>query len=105
MIRGLFSAASGMNAQKLQIDVIANNLANINTSGFKKSKAEFHDLIYQTLREPGARSTITTEIPSGIQVGLGVKPVSVNKVFSQGNFKHTGNPLDIVIEGIQTCRR
>lgn len=99
MIRALYSAASGMNAQKLQIDVIANNLANINTAGFKKSKTEFHDLIYQTLREPGARSTITTEIPTGIQVGLGVKPVSINKIFSQGGFKHTGNSLDMVIEG------
>lgn len=99
MIRSLFTAASGMQAENLNIDVISNNLANVNTSGYKKSRAEFQDLLYQTLREPGARSTITTEIPSGVQVGLGVKPVAVNRVFSQGNFKHTGNPLDIVIEG------
>jgi len=99
MMRALFSGASGMQAQTLNIDVISNNLANINTTGFKKSRAEFQDLIYQTLREPGARSTITTEIPTGVQVGLGVKPVAVNKIFSQGNFKHTGSPLDLVIEG------
>jgi len=99
MIRALFTAASGMQAETLNIDVISNNLANINTSGFKKSRAEFQDLIYQSIREPGAKSTISTEIPTGIQVGLGVKPVAVNRVFSQGNFKHTGNPLDLVIEG------
>jgi len=99
MIRALFTATSGMQAETLNIDVIANNLANISTTGFKKSRTEFQDLIYQTLREPGARSTISTEIPSGIQVGLGVKPVAVNRIFTQGNFKHTGNPLDMVIEG------
>ncbi len=99
MIRALFTAASGMQAETLNIDVISNNLANINTSGFKKSRAEFQDLIYQSIREPGAKSTISTEIPTGIQIGLGVKPVAVNRVFSQGNFKHTGNPLDLVIEG------
>ena len=99
MMRSLYSAASGMQAQNLNMDVISNNLANINTTGFKKSRTEFQDLIYQTLREPGAKSTISTEIPTGIQVGLGVRPIAVNRVFSQGNFKHTGNPLDMVIEG------
>jgi len=99
MMRALFSGASGMHAQTLNLDVISNNLANINTIGFKKSRTEFQDLIYQTLREPGARSTISTEIPSGMQVGLGVKPVAISRIFSQGNFKHTGNPLDLVIEG------
>ncbi len=99
MIRALFTAASGMQAETLNIDVISNNLANVNTSGFKKSRAEFEDLIYQSLREPGARSTIATEIPTGIQVGLGVKPIAINRVFSQGNFKYTGNPFDLVIEG------
>lgn len=88
-----------MQAETLNIDVIANNLANISTTGFKKSRAAFQDLIYQTLREPGARSTISTEIPSGVQVGLGVKPVAVNRIFTQGNFKHTGGSLDMVIEG------
>jgi flagellar basal-body rod protein FlgG len=99
MMRALFSGASGMHAQTLNMDVISNNLANINTTGFKKSRTEFQDLIYQTIREPGAKSTISTEIPSGIQVGLGVKPVAVNRIFSQGNFKLTSNPLDLVIEG------
>ncbi|HLP58814.1 MAG TPA: flagellar basal-body rod protein FlgG [Candidatus Deferrimicrobium sp.] len=99
MMRSLFSAASGMNAQTLNMDVISNNLANLNTVGFKKSRTEFQDLIYQTLREPGARSSIITEIPTGIQVGLGVKPVAVSRIFSQGNFKHTGGALDMVIEG------
>jgi flagellar basal-body rod protein FlgG len=99
MMRTLFSAASGMHAETLNMDVIANNLANINTPGFKKSRAEFQDLIYQTLREPGARSTISTEIPTGMQVGLGVKPVAINRIFTQGNFKHTGSPLDLVVEG------
>jgi len=98
-MRTLFSAASGMHAQTLNMDVISNNLANINTAGFKKSRAEFQDLIYQTLREPGARSTISTEIPTGMQVGLGVKPSAVNRIFTQGNFKNTGSPLDMVIEG------
>lgn len=99
MMRALYSGASGMNAQTLNMDVISNNLANINTLGFKKSRPEFQDLIYQTLREPGAKSTISTEIPSGMQVGLGVKPVAISRIFSQGNFKQTGSPLDIVIEG------
>ncbi len=99
MIRALYSAASGMQAETLNIDVIANNLANINTTGFKKSRTEFQDLIYQSIREPGAKSTISTEIPTGVQVGLGVKPIAVSRIFSQGNFKHTGNALDIVIEG------
>ena len=99
MMRALFSGASGMSAETLNMDVIANNLANINTTGFKKSRAEFQDLLYQTLREPGAKSTIATEIPTGMQVGLGVKPVAINRIFSQGNFKHTGSPLDMVVEG------
>ncbi len=99
MLRSLFSAASGMQAQTLNMDVISNNLANINTAGFKKSRTAFQDLIYQTLREPGAKSTISTEIPTGIEVGLGVKPIAVNRIFTQGNFRHTGNNLDLVIEG------
>ncbi len=99
MIKSLFTAASGMQAQALNIDVISHNLANVNTVGFKKSRTEFEDLLYQTVREPGAMSTINTEIPTGIQIGLGSRPVAVTRVFSQGNFKHTGNPLDLVIEG------
>ncbi len=99
MMRSLFSAASGMHAQTMNMDVISNNLSNINTTGFKKSRVEFHDLIYQTMREPGTKSTISTEIPTGIEVGLGVKPVATTRLFGQGNFEHTGNSLDVVIEG------
>lgn len=99
MLRSLFIAATGMEAQKLNIDVIANNLANVNTSGFKKSRADFQDLIYQTVRSAGGTSAEGTQIPSGIQVGLGVKPVAVQKIFQQGDFSQTGNSLDLVIEG------
>lgn len=99
MIRSLFTAATGMEAQKLNIDVIANNLANVNTVGFKKSRADFQELIYQNIRTPGAVSAEGAQIPSGIQVGLGVKPVAVQKMFQQGDFVHTGNNLDLVIEG------
>ena len=99
MLRSLFIAATGMEAQKLNIDVIANNLANVNTVGFKKSRADFQELIYQDIKTPGAVSAEGAEIPSGIQVGLGVKPVAVQKLFLQGDFVHTGNNLDLVIEG------
>lgn len=99
MPRSLFIAATGMEAQKLNIDVISNNLANVNTAGFKRSRADFQDLLYQTLRMPGASSGEGTQIPSGIQIGLGVKPVAVQKIFEQGDFVHTANNLDLVIEG------
>ncbi|MGB9667343.1 MAG: flagellar basal-body rod protein FlgG [Thermosulfidibacteraceae bacterium] len=99
MLRALWTAATGMRAQQLHIDVIANNLANVDTVGFKRTRVDFQDLIYQTLRPPGADSTTTTKIPTGIQVGLGVKPAALEKIFLQGNFKQTGNPLDIAIEG------
>lgn len=99
MLRSLFIAATGMEAQKLNIDVISNNLANVNTSGFKKSRADFQDLIYQTIRSAGGASAEGAQIPSGIQVGLGVKPVAVQKIFQQGDFAQTGNSLDLVIEG------
>lgn len=99
MIRALWTAASGMQAQQLNIDVIANNLANVNTTGFKKSRADFQDLIYQNLKTMGSPSTSTTQIPAGIQVGLGVKPAAVAKVFTPGDFTATGNQLDLAIEG------
>ena len=99
MIRSLYSAASGMRAQETNMDVIANNLANVNTTGFKKSKAEFQDLMYQYLVEPGAPTSESTLAPAGIQVGLGVKTASVAKVFSQGDLTSTGNQLDLAIEG------
>lgn len=99
MIKSLFTAASGMKAQELNINVVSNNLANVNTTGFKKSRAEFQDLMYQTLVEPGASTSQSTNAPSGIQVGLGVKPSSTNKIFTQGDLKSTGNQLDMAIEG------
>lgn len=99
MIRALYSAATGMNAQQTNIDVISNNLANVNTTGFKKSRADFQDLIYQYVQEPGSPSSQTTTRPSGIQVGLGVKTAAVQKIFTQGDLTSTGNQLDIAIEG------
>ena len=99
MLRSLYIAATGMEAQKLNIDVISNNLANVNTTGFKKSRADFQDLLYQTIRLPGATSAEGSQIPSGIQVGMGVKPVAVQKIFQQGDFVQTGNSLDMVIQG------
>lgn len=99
MIRSLLTAATGMEAQKLNIDVIANNLANVNTAGYKKSRADFQELLYQSLRAPGAPSAEGSQIPTGIQIGLGVRPVAVQKIFEQGDFAMTGNSLDLVIEG------
>jgi flagellar basal-body rod protein FlgG len=88
-----------MNAQETNIDVISNNLANVNTSGYKKSRADFQDLVYQYLVEPGAPTSATTQNPSGIQVGLGVKTAAVQKVFAQGDLASSTNPLDVAIEG------
>lgn len=99
MIRALYTAATGMNAQQNQIDVISNNLANVNTNGFKKSRTDFQDLMYQTLVEPGAPTSQTTKNPTGIQIGLGVKTAAVQKVFVQGDLASTGNQLDLAIEG------
>lgn len=99
MIRSLFTAATGMEAQRINIDVVANNLANVNTTGFKRGRADFQDLLYQNVRTPGAASAEGFQIPSGIQVGLGVRPVAVQKIFEQGDFARTGNQLDLVIEG------
>lgn len=99
MIRALYTAASGMKAQETNIDVISNNLANVNTTGYKKSLASFQDLFYQSVVEPGAATSNTTKNPTGIQIGLGVKTASVQKVFSQGDLQNTNNPLDVAIEG------
>ncbi len=99
MIRGLWSAASGMNAQQMTIDVIANNLANSSTAGFKKSRANFQDLMYHTMQIAGATTQAGGQIPTGIQVGMGTRPASVQKLYSQGDYVHTGNDLDIAIEG------
>jgi flagellar basal-body rod protein FlgG len=99
MIRGLWTASTGMQAQQLNIDVIANNLANVNTSGFKKSRPDFQDLIYQIVVQPGTTSAAGNEIPTGLQIGLGTRPVAVQKIFTQGNISETGNDLDMAIEG------
>ena len=99
MQRALWTAASGMVAQQLNIDTIANNLANVNTTGFKRSRARFQDLLYQTLRAPGSASSQLTRYPAGIQLGLGTRAASVEKLHSQGDFKKTDNSLDLVIQG------
>jgi flagellar basal-body rod protein FlgG len=99
MIRSLWTAATGMQAQELNIDVIANNLANVNTSGFKKSRAEFQDLLYESLRSAGAASSADTTIPTGIQLGHGTRASAVQKIFTQGDFENSQNELDWAIEG------
>ena len=99
MIRSLWTAATGMQAQTLNIDVISNNLANVSTSGFKKSRAEFQDLLYETLRPAGVSSSETSEVPVGIQVGHGTRPSAVNRIFVQGDFQQTKNELDLAVEG------
>lgn len=99
MIRALFSAASGMVAQQLNIDNVAHNLANANTTGFKHRRVQFQDLLYQNLISPGTAAGQQTTFPSGLQLGLGAKVVSNEVIFSQGDFIATQNPLDVVIEG------
>jgi flagellar basal-body rod protein FlgG len=99
MIRSLWTAATGMQAQTLNIDVISNNLANVNTTGFKRSRADFQDLLYESLRPPGMASSANTTVPTGIQVGHGTRPVANQKIFLQGDFQHTQNDLDMAIEG------
>lgn len=99
MIRALWTAASGMVAQQLNLDVTSNNLANVNTTGFKKNRAEFEDLMYQNLKIAGTANQTGDRLPVGMQIGMGVRPVSVHKLFSQGDFQNTGNQLDMVIEG------
>lgn len=99
MIRALWSAATGMNAQQMQTDVVANNLANASTTGFKKSRANFEDLMYITMQVAGQTTPGGGQVPTGIQVGMGVKPTSVQKLFTQGDFIQTDNQLDIAIQG------
>lgn len=99
MIRSLYTGTTGMNSQQLNIDVISNNLANVSTTGFKKSIANFQDLLYETIKTPGSPTSADTESPTGVQVGLGVQPTAVTKVFSQGELIGTENELDIAIEG------
>ncbi|WP_124949223.1 flagellar basal-body rod protein FlgG [Sulfuriferula thiophila] len=99
MIRSLWIARTGLDAQQTQMDVIANNLANVSTNGFKRSRAVFEDLLYQTMRQPGAQSSQQTQLPSGLQVGTGVRPVATERIFTQGNLQQTGNDKDVAVQG------
>lgn len=99
MFKSLNTAATGMIAQQSNMDVVANNIANVNTSGFKKSRAEFEDLIYSTQKEPGQASGLQSITPTGVQTGLGVKTASVQKDFTMGQVLVTKNPMDVQIEG------
>ena len=99
MIRALWTSASGMAAQQMNLDVIANNLANVNTTGFKKSNVQFQEMMYDTEIAPGANTTDSSTTPTGIQVGYGSKPVATERNFAQGSLQQTGNPYDVAIEG------
>jgi flagellar basal-body rod protein FlgG len=99
MIRSLWISKTGLDAQQTQMDVISNNLANVSTSGFKRSRAVFEDLLYQTLRQPGAQSSQQTQLPTGLQIGTGVRPVATERIFSQGNLQQTSNNKDVAIQG------
>ncbi|MCE5359566.1 flagellar basal-body rod protein FlgG [Candidatus Igneacidithiobacillus taiwanensis] len=99
MMRSLYVAATGLEGEQTKMDVIANNLANVNTTGFKQSRAVFQDLLYQNLRQPGAQSSQTTQYPSGLQLGTGVRVMSTERLMTQGNLTQTGNALDVAING------
>ena len=99
MIRAMYSAATGMIAQQTAIDTIAHNLANVSTTGFKKSRVHFQDLLYETIRPPGGLTAAGNVVPEGIQIGHGVRPASVAKLFTPGSLIQTGAELDIAIEG------
>jgi flagellar basal-body rod protein FlgG len=99
MIRSLWISKTGLEGQQTQMDTISNNLANVNTSGFKRSRTVFEDLLYQNLRQPGEQSSQTTRSPSGLQVGTGVRPVATERIHTQGNLQQTGNKLDVAISG------
>lgn len=99
MIRSLWISKTGLDAQQTQMDVISHNLANVSTSGFKKSRAVFEDLLYQNIRQPGAQSSQQTQLPSGLQLGTGVKPVATERIFTQGNLQQTDNSKDVAIQG------
>src|SRR5580692_2959087 len=99
MVRSLYSSAAGMEAQQMNLDVIANNLANVNTTGFKKSKIEFQDLLYETTRAPGSEAGPGTQLPTGLQVGSGTHAVATSKVFTEGELTQTNERLDMAIQG------
>jgi flagellar basal-body rod protein FlgG len=99
MLRSLYSAAAGMESQQMNLDVISNNLANVNTTGFKKSKVEFQELLYQTTRAPGADQGSGNELPTGIQIGQGSRPVATARIFTTGDLSQTGEQLDVAVRG------
>lgn len=99
MIRSLWISKTGLDAQQTQMDVIANNLANVSTSGFKRSRAVFEDLLYQNLRQPGGQTSQQTSLPSGLQLGTGVRPVATERIHTQGNLQQTNNDKDVAING------
>ena len=99
MMRALYSAAAGMESQQTNLDVIANNLANVNTTGFKKDKAEFQDLVYQTIRAPGSDQGSGNKLPTGVQIGHGSRLVATAKIFTNGELTQTGERLDVAIQG------
>ncbi|MCS0589451.1 flagellar basal-body rod protein FlgG [Massilia norwichensis] len=99
MIRSLFIAKTGLEAQQTNLDVITNNLANVSTNGFKKSRAVFEDLLYQNVRQPGAQSSQQTQLPSGLQIGTGTRTVATERIFTQGNPQQTGNSRDVMVNG------
>ncbi|MBB1632611.1 flagellar basal-body rod protein FlgG [Cupriavidus sp. UME77] len=99
MIRSLWIAKTGLDAQQTQMDVISNNLANVSTNGFKRGRAVFEELMYQTVRQPGALSSDQTTLPSGLQLGTGVRPVATERIHTQGNPQQTGNSKDVAVIG------
>lgn len=99
MLRSLWIAKTGMESQQTNIDVISNNLANVSTNGFKRSRPVFEDLVYQTLRQPGSQASQQTQVPSGLQIGTGARPVATERMHIQGNLQQTGNSLDLAIQG------
>lgn len=99
MISSLWIAKTGLDAQQTNMDVIANNTANVSTNGFKRQRAVFEDLLYQTIRQPGAQSSEQTTLPSGLQIGTGVRPVATERLHSQGNLSQTNNSKDVAIKG------
>ena len=99
MIRSLWIAKTGLDAQQTQMDVISHNLANVSTNGYKRSQAVFEDLIYQNMRQVGAQSSADTQLPTGLQLGTGVRPVATSRLFTQGNLQQTSNSFDMAISG------
>ncbi len=99
MLRSLHIARTGLETQQTQLDVVSNNLANVSTTGFKKGRAIFEDLLYQTIRQPGAQSSQQTQLPSGFQLGVGSRTVATERIHEQGSLQQTNNPLDVAING------